>query len=361
MRILFVHPMAQFAVSDVARGYRNALVAAGHDVRDYRTDQRTLYHARAIDRTASDDHPELAAMSHERRMELLSRLASEEVTVEAMYHHADVCVIASGLAFHPNGMWLLRQLKIPTVVLLTESPYEDEAQARFMAFYPEAHATTHERISAARYGWTYLPHAYDPAVHFPVAYQKPDEVCDVIIVGTGWPERLAFLSAIDWTGIDLRIRGIWDITADEPLGPFYYPGCIENRLVGWIYGSAKVCVNLHRAHPDAESLNPRAYELAACGACQISDVRAELPQVFGDTVPTFRTPQECDALIRELLADDEWRFEVAASQRAALLAGRHTFTDRLQTLGQVIPGLVPRLQTRPAESIRQDQAVCHIA
>ncbi len=34
-------------------------------------------------------------------------------------------------------------------------------------------------------------------------------------------------------------------------------------------------------------MNPRAYELAACGLFHISDERAEVKEVFGDLVPTF--------------------------------------------------------------------------
>jgi hypothetical protein len=59
-------------------------------------------------------------------------------------------------------------------------------------------------------------------------------------------------------------------------------------------------------------MNPRAYELAACGVFHLSTARQEIAEVFGDLVPTFDTPQEASALIRQWLADDAGRAEVRA-------------------------------------------------
>ena len=63
---------------------------------------------------------------------------------------------------------------------------------------------------------------------------------------------------------------------------------------------------------DADSLNPRALELAACGVFTVSDFRREVREVFGDLVPTFADPKDLGPLIRKWLADDAGRRTVAA-------------------------------------------------
>jgi len=89
----------------------------------------------------------------------------------------------------------------------------------------------------------------------------------------------------------------------------------------------------------AESLNPRAYELAACGAFHLSTYRQEVAETFGDLVPTFETPADAEALIHKWLADPEGRARAASQLPACVAAAswRHRATaviGDLQTLLQ---------------------------
>lgn len=303
MRILLVKPFTEFSVSDVSRGIHNALADAGHDVRVYDLAKRMLYHSRAIGKEWEED------------MKAVSKCASENVIVEAMYHRSDVVVIVSGLVFHPYALMLLKQGGFKTVIVHTESPYMDEEQMEWQGANPDAIAFTHDRYSAEKYGIGFLPHAYDPAIHYQRRYPTPDLECDVLMVGTGFPERIAFLEQVDWTGINLRIRGLWPNIEQSKLAPYYVEGCIPNIELPNMYAGAKICLNLHRYHPQAKSLNPRAYELAACGAFTLSDVREDGVKLFGDSVPTFSTPQELESLIRRYLSDPVGRLRCAEQAR----------------------------------------------
>jgi spore maturation protein CgeB len=60
-------------------------------------------------------------------------------------------------------------------------------------------------------------------------------------------------------------------------------------------------------------MNPRAYELAAAGCFTISDYRAEVDEVFGALVPTFRHPNELRPLLDRWLADESGRARVRAA------------------------------------------------
>lgn len=319
MRILFVHPAVSMSIADVARGYRNALERQGHDIFDYRLMNRFAYHMRALPKEVTDN------------MAVLSRAASENVVVEALCNEVDRVVVVSGLNLHPIVLWLLGKVNIPVTVILTESPYEDVHQSQWLdisntGVKVDLTVFTNDLSSATVHGWQYLPPAYDPAVHKPSPFLEEHE-CDVLMVGTGWPERQAFLEAVDWTGIDLRLYGPWmTITPSSPLHRFYRPQIISNDYIASMYNSAKICINFHRKSDHAMTPGPRCYEIAACGAFQLSDPRPGLLGLFGDSVPTFDSPAELEGLIRRFLANPERRTDAALKSRERVKA--ETFDNR---------------------------------
>lgn len=330
MKILFVHAAADWSISDVSRGYRSALVRQGHEiVKDYWFSNRLKFFNAGV--TAADS-AEAATLS----IHSISLGASEGVVIEAMYKDPDLVLFSGGgLGFHPNALWLLQKAGYKSAIIHTESPYEDDNQAYLSNLID--HTFTNDRWSAKARGWGYLPPSYDPAIHRPTAPEPGEPACDVLILGTGWAERVKLLEQIDWTGIKLRILGMWpEITEGSPLFPFTEQRLIDNEDAPALYATAKICLNFHRHHPKAESLNPRAYELAACGCFQISDWRAELDEVFKGAVPIFdpARPQTLEALIRDYLADDDKRDALAARQ-CSLVQGE-TFDVRAARLMEVV-------------------------
>ena len=69
----------------------------------------------------------------------------------------------------------------------------------------------------------------------------------------------------------------------------------------------------------AESLNPRAYELAADGVFTVAQPRAEQTERLGGSVATFTTPGELEERVRTHLAD-AWRRRRTAEALPALVA-----------------------------------------
>ncbi len=68
----------------------------------------------------------------------------------------------------------------------------------------------------------------------------------------------------------------------------------------------------------AESVGPRVLELAATGCFFISDWRAELDEATGGLVPTFRNPQELEAMLRHYLVHGEECQRIARQLPAAV-------------------------------------------
>lgn len=340
MRILFVHPATDMSIGDVARGYRAALERQGHLIKDYMLGQRMMYHRKAIPAESKDPR-------------LLAFQASETILNEAIYHQADLVLIVSGLNVHPIALHLLGQVGFKVATVFTESPYDDPAQYEWTDIKSKTGGEvdltvfTNDRYSAKEYdGWVFLPPSYDPAIHHPVD-PDPEFECDALMVGTGWPERQVMLESIDWTGINLRLYGIWpNIKPESPLHDYYYPSVISNHRVPSMYCSAKVNINIHRSSDVALTPGPRVYELAACGAFQISDSREDLVNLFGGAIPTFRDGKELGDQIRYYLERPDERRLMAAQaldavcdedfdKRASTLiaAITTTRTDRMELVG----------------------------
>jgi spore maturation protein CgeB len=212
-------------------------------------------------------------------------------------------------------------------MLFTDSPYDHASEMKVAAIVDGG--WTNERTVVAEFrkvnpNFGYLPHAWNPLVHrtdTPLDASVPAH--DVVFVGTPFRERVRWFNSIDWTGIDLGLYGGWDKTkVNTQVRQCIRGGPMDNERAVLLYRRAKIGLNLYRqskgwgvnapkiAH--AESINPRAYELAACGTFCLSDYRSESAEVFGDLVPMFRSPIEAAALIRRWLADDAGRQRIAA-------------------------------------------------
>lgn len=341
MKILLCHPGADWAVSDVFTGYYDALKAQGHDVGVYLLSER---YGEATDLLLSrwrrsgkdpDTKPGPVQIQYE---------AGREVILRALYHQPDWVVIVAGFYFHPDLTVMLRRAGQKVAILLTESPYDDAQQA---AVIPPANLVfTTERSSPAALRQAnpntyYLPHAYDPLRHWPRPPVGGVVSHDVLFIGTFFKERIELLSAIDWSGIDLGLYGWFDlIPRRSKLRQYLRDGLVDNADAAELYCAAKINLNMYRTSKGygkkteriehAESMNPRGYELAACGAFHLSDPRAEIAETFGDLVPTFRDAKELERLIRAYLPAAALRQSVARRLPAAVEV--HTFDARARTL-----------------------------
>lgn len=358
MKILFVHASAEWSIADVGSGYRAALARAGHEVIDWRLNNRLRFVSTALSAVNKADLPEI------------TRIASEMIVIEAVKHQPDWVVIVCAMAFHPDALVLLRRAGFKTVVIFTESPYMDADQAEFAELCDVV--ATNDRFSAEKYGWLHLPAAYDPERHHLV---EPTERHDIVIVGTGWDQRVERLAAIDWTGIDLAIYGFWPQlddtlpsdqfpTSDEmhpnpealaKIGRFYQKRGTDNDETVALYSGAKICINDHRPHPHAYSANPRVYEvLAVGGGLLLTDWRDELADILGSPAMVnygFRDAAELEYKIRLYLDHEGLRRAAVENGRVLLetsgcFPGGQTFDARVAVLTEALERATDRTPLR---------------
>jgi len=135
-----------------------------------------------------------------------TKLATFDLLGFTYRYRPDVVVVIHGA----NLYWpTLAELRCPLVLVMTESPYEDDGQA-LMAQVAEPdlillNDPTHQAVFAQIAPTYYVPHAYDPTVHHPGSSTISADCC---FVGTGFPSRRAFLESVEWGDLDVILAGL---------------------------------------------------------------------------------------------------------------------------------------------------------
>ena len=344
MKILLVHPGADWSVADVHNGYGKALARAGHDVRAYNLSGRItaaagyLNHAWKLSHLGRDKKPSDIDTLY---------LAGAGIIERALRHEVDWVLLISGTYVMMETLVLLRRAGRKIAILLTESPYDIE---REMALSRHADVIfTMERTAVEKFreecgSVHYLRHAYDPDTHKPFEAPEGTPAHDVVFVATGFIERCKMLAGVDWTGIDFGLYGSWDLLGSRNKVRKHIGGeLLYNEQTAAMYQRAKIGLNIHRSsvgfgrHTEhiehAESVNPRVIELAACKTFQLSDWREEMGDIF-DWVPTYTNAGELEEQIRHYLASPDEREEITEQMYQEVQG--ETFDARVPTIEKAL-------------------------
>jgi spore maturation protein CgeB len=346
MRILLAWPGHKFSTWDVADGYEKALKRLGHEVRSFDYHNRINFYAEALHHFSEVDR------GFRRRGSDALIMASESIILEAVEFVPDVVLLIHGMQLHRRAYDLLHQLRLPVVMLLTESPYLDDDQIKIANLGNAAGLLANDLFSVERLSdetdlpVAYLPHSFDKERHHP----RPTEdyfQTDIFFQGTLFQERQElFISLAELIeDYDIHIGGIIPYGGAE----IDVDDFIPNREVAQYYANAKIALNQHRTTISVEgdedihikdgtaySIGPRAYEIAACGAFQISDgTRPELHKVFNGHIPTYQDGAELLEMVKYYLTHDEEREQKAYNAMEAVQGC--SFDDRAKDI--VIPFL----------------------
>lgn len=187
----------------------------------------------------------------------------------------------------------------------------------------------------------YLPLAAQPDVHKPLELspaQRRTFGSDVSFMGAGYPNRrMAFRDVA--ARFDFKLWGTdWD--GEAVLAPFVQMGGarVSTEDCVRIYNATKVNINLHssiqarKLVTGGDFVNPRTFEVAACGAFQLVDRRSLMAELFAeDELATFDDAARMSERIGYFLAHPDERLAMAQKARARVLA-QHTYAARMRTL-----------------------------
>lgn len=357
MRVLVVGSPHSASTRDVWIGVMKGLHANGIDVKSFDMFPMGEFYSNLVEYVREHKIP----TPYLREVPSPMVLAYANTFIAAFQHEVDAVLFVSPQYLPMDIPRLLRKNGIPCWAYMTECPYEDPIDAHTKAeffdwvFVNDLNSVTYWQ--AYNPNVAYIPHSYDPDKHFPnwarpahrrfADWMPPENGHDhVIYVGSGFTRRQSYLEGVDWSGINLKVFGHWpllrpkdkipDVYApvapkrDSPLIPYVVEKMVENTFTARIYRGAAIGINMHRTERwsnnaalvvdegEAYSMGPRGVEYAACGTFQVSDVRQEIIDVFGDSVPLHRNPEELEALIRKYLSDPVRRQELAVQQHEAI-------------------------------------------
>jgi len=338
VRWVVAQPGPSFSVHDTYVGWVEALRNLGQHVVEFNLDERLTLYGSAL--------KQIGEGAFQR---MLTGEQSYELAVNGLYStlykaRPDYLLVVSGFFIPPELLDRARRSGTRTIVLHTESPYEDE---RMMQLAPlvdllliddPTNLETFQAVTRT----AYVPKAYRPTLHCP-GPAVPELESDLAFVGTGYQSRIDFLEAMDLDGIDVLLAGNWaPLTEDSKLYPFVAHDpeqCLPNERTVDVYRSAKVGLNLYRREaqrPELSagwSMGPRELEMSACALPFARDPRGEGDELL-PMLPTFSSPAEASEIVQWFLAHpDEAR---KAGEQAREAVDYRTFTNFASVLLQLL-------------------------
>lgn len=353
MKILVVSPVPTYATWDVFEGHVQGLSAID-GVEVERFNYSTVWNMMV-------DFKEFMEVTGRVKYNSVNHtlLAGDRIVMAAIVHEADLVHFVAPMHINPLTLKVLKQyIGAKTSAYFTECPYDDDWTMRLAEEFDYCFVCDKTSVlpfKERNRNTHYVGHAYNPERHCRNGAVEPD--ADVRFIGTNFPSRVSFLEQVDWAGIDFKLHGLMRL-GNSPLSRFVQGQvAVPNDVALDLYRKTRIGLQLHRkdgynpnearkgkrykkgglvgakplANLVAHSLGPRSYELAACNVFQVTDAgRPELEEVFGDTVPIYKTPDDLSALLRQYLDDPVRREEAATAQYEAVQP--FTFERRMRTV-----------------------------
>ncbi len=336
LRVLVVSPVSGGSYP-IAHGVVRALSGMGHrvslfDAGDFADSLRAIGSQSRID------------MHRAQLRGLFQNFMAEMILARVYQEKPDLIV---GLAQSPLSTELLERLRgmnIPVAYWFVEdfriASYWERVAPLVTSFAVIQKGEWLPRLEAR--GLTnvlYLPTAADRTIFRPEPTEGEDPVrfsAPLAFMGAGYYNRQHFLRHLADLGL-----GIWgaDWESTDPLGPYLRsPGRrIDPGEAAQIYRNSMVNLNLHSSvyhrgvNPDGDFVNPRTFEIAACGGFQLVDRRSHLPELLvpEEEVAVFEDEESCRKLVRHYQSNPAERAAIAQAGLRRTLRD-HTLERRME-------------------------------
>lgn len=194
-------------------------------------------------------------------------------------------------------------------------------------------------------GSRYLSLGADTRRYFP---RRAEKIHDVTFVGSPHADRLPLLEKLA-----KESAGKFGFAVFGPfqkVDPAAFPhlcssvrknGTLSHDEIAEIYSQSRISLNPHHSHSKV-GVNPRVFEIAACGAFQLCSEQRALADFFPDgEVPTYRNADDLLEKIAHFLenADERERLAAAARKRTE---HENTFAARGRTVLEDMLGELPK-------------------
>ncbi|VAX16939.1 CgeB family protein [hydrothermal vent metagenome] len=273
-------------------------------------------------------------------------------TIVARAHHIqpDIILSIAQAPLAPGAIDRLKALGAPVVFWFVEDyttlSYWEAVAPHYDYFFCIQKGAFLEKLAKAGAPFAgYLPQAADTSVHRPVELtdaEKEEYGSDISFMGAGYPNRRRFFSGL--LDMSLKIWGTeWDLLTPVGRRVVGQNLRIEPEQYVKIFNTARINLNLHSSltHPGVDPLgdfiNPRTYEIAACGRFQLVDMRGYMAEAFkiDDEMVTFSDIDDLREKISFYLAHPEKMERIATAARQRVLR-EHTFVHRMARMINIV-------------------------
>lgn len=277
---------------------------------------------------------------------LYSSMLGEGAVALADYEKPDLILVMAQAPLDVSALERLRQLKSPLALWFVEDfltlKYWERVAKYYDYFFTIQKGGFIAKLAAAgARNIAYLPQAASPDRHFPMELSQKDIEkygSDISFMGAGYYNRKQFfMGLLDY---DFNIWGTeWDLNTDVGRRVQNENNRMKPEEYVKIFSASKININLHSStalegiDPIGDFVNPRVFEIAACGGFQLVDNRHELAELMecGKEVETFSSLDELRDKIDHYLKNKDERLEIAEAGRKRVLAD-HTFERRMEDL-----------------------------
>jgi spore maturation protein CgeB len=255
-------------------------------------------------------------------------------------------VLATGFVpLNAHALAALGKMGVRRLNYLTDDPWNPSLHAAwfFAALREYDHVFSVRRSNLAdltTHGCqhvSYVPFGFDADLFYPEpppAAEQPRYAADVVFVGGADQDRVPYIAALSRASVDVALYGDYWSRYTETRA--HHRGYADPSTLRKATCAAKVALCLvRRANRDGQVM--RSYEAAAIGACMLVEDTPEHRELFGqdgEAVVYFRTIEQMLDRLRRLLTQPDERRRLAAAVRQRIVAGGHTYSDRLQTMLQ---------------------------
>lgn len=254
----------------------------------------------------------------------------------------DIVLILGGRQFTVNTLTKIKaQTDAKLVNWNPDSPWEQHnSSADLLESIPiyDAHFTWGKFLierfqQAGAQKIHYLPFAYDPILHKPVANNTN---AAVVFAGTWDKPRETMLQGIDASQLELWGNHWHRLASDSPLRTCVR-GVAEGDKLAPILSNAQITLNFTRAQ-NGPAHNMRTYEAPACGAFMLGTDTEEHRSLFvaGETADFFTSQAELLEKLDYYLQRPDLCKTISANAHAFITGGNNTYQDRMQTILQYL-------------------------
>ncbi|RAP78626.1 spore maturation protein [Paenibacillus montanisoli] len=299
-------------------------------------------------------------------IEALRQTVREVYVAEARNMAEQASIVRPDWLFVLNGLHVfpedhlaqveaVRAMGIRTAIWFADDPYFTSETVHIAPHYDVV--LTHELSTVELYRGLgcpeviYMPLAVDPNRFRPIKVGT-EHRSDICFIGQAFWNRVELFDAIApyLKGRKVFIAGgLWErLRSYKRLRKFIRKGWLPVDESIRYYNGAKIVINLHRITEQGKdnkndlnlpglSINPRMYEIAACGTLQLTDVREDLQHHYvpGVELETFGSPEELVSKLDYYLRHEELRRQIALRGLRRTLQ-EHTFVRRLQLVAEVL-------------------------